>query len=125
MALLQVPKGSKEWWTKSRELLRMKGKCGGIPALKAEDGSWMRTAMDKANLLATTFAEKFNVPAAEDDEYSVPRVDNHNVQAGTPIPSVEFAEHILQSLKVDSATGPDLLPTRILKACAKYLAEPP
>ena len=123
-SLLQIPRGSKEWWTKSRELLRMKGTCDGIPALKAEDGSWVRTALDKANLLATTFAGEIHVPAAEENEYSVLRVDSHSVQAEAQMPSAEFAEHILQSLKTDSATGPYLLPSRILKACAKYLAEP-
>ena len=31
---------------------------------------------------------------------------------------------LLKNLKEDSATGPDLLPTKLLKACAEELAEP-
>ena len=35
-SLREMPCGSKAWWTKSRELFRMKGKCDGIPALKTD-----------------------------------------------------------------------------------------
>eukprot|EP00973_Karenia_brevis_P018804 2576631-Karenia_brevis.AAC.1 len=38
--------------------------------------------------------------------------------------SVESAEEALKTLRDDSATGPDLLPTRILKQCAGALALP-
>ena len=37
-------------------------------------------------------------------------------------PTVEAVEKTLASLDEDSAIGPDLIPTRILKRCAKVLA---
>ena len=40
-SLREMSRGSKAWWTKSRELLRMKGKCDGIPALKTDAGAWV------------------------------------------------------------------------------------
>ena len=36
----------------------------------------------------------------------------------------DIVEQILQELRSDSATGPDAIPTRILKECAKQLARP-
>ena len=38
------------------------------------------------------------------------------------LPTVEATEKALASLDEDSALGPDLVPTRILKRCAKVLA---
>ena len=40
------------------------------------------------------------------------------------LPSVDKAQHILESLRDDSATGPDNLPTHVLKTCARLLAAP-
>ena len=39
-------------------------------------------------------------------------------------PTVEATEKALASLDEDSALGPDLVPTRILKRCAKVLSYP-
>ena len=41
-----------------------------------------------------------------------------------PLPAEEDAAKTLGALKIDSATGPDLLPVRILKECAVQLAKP-
>eukprot|EP00973_Karenia_brevis_P009662 1303140-Karenia_brevis.AAC.1 len=49
-------------------------------------------------------------------------VDWHKCENSTL--SVESAEEALKTLRVDSATGPGLLPTRILKHCAGALALP-
>ena len=38
------------------------------------------------------------------------------------LPTIEATEQALASLDEDSALGPDLVPTRILKRCAKVLA---
>ena len=40
------------------------------------------------------------------------------------MPAEEDAAKTLGALKIDSATGPDLLPVRILKECAVQLAKP-
>ena len=41
-----------------------------------------------------------------------------------PLPTKKNAAKTLGTLKIDSATGPDLLPTRILRECAVQLAKP-
>ena len=51
-------------------------------------------------------------------------MDSPLVQVDVPLPSVDKAQHILESLRDDSATGPDNLPTHILKNCARLLAAP-
>ena len=40
------------------------------------------------------------------------------------MPPDEAATKILQGLKVDSATGPDMLPTKMLRKCADVLVKP-
>ena len=57
---------------------------------------------------------------AEDNEYSEIRYVQPLFFCGLPI--VEATEKELASLDEDSALGPDLVPTRILKRCAKALA---
>ena len=61
--LLELPQGSKLWWTKTRELLGEDAKVCNIPALKAEDGSWVVDAKERADLLARTMHE--NVSSAQ------------------------------------------------------------
>ena len=41
-----------------------------------------------------------------------------------PVPPEQEAANILRGLKEDSATGPDLLPTKMLRECADVLAKP-
>ncbi len=45
-------------------------------------------------------------------------------QTSVAEPTAERARAVLEALKVDSSTGPDILPTRILKECAAELAVP-
>ena len=92
---------------------------GGIAALKSRSGEWVRGATDKANLLATTFSEKFNIPAATVNEFTPLEVVQSRKQM--PRRSIDLVENVLSKLKADSATGPDLLPVRILKEFIEYL----
>ena len=93
-----------------------------IPALKDSTGEWRRSAGEKANVFAKTFAEKFILPGMTPNEYSElqfirPRATGQQVSA-------DSAHRVLMKLNEDSATGPDLLPTRILKVCADALCDP-
>ena len=76
----------------------------------------------KAQLFADTFSGKYNLPNAETNCYSEPRVNFVVPQRAMNVPSIDDAQHTLESLREDSATGPDMLPTTILKHCAKSLA---
>ena len=77
----------------------------------------------KANLFANTFSSKFVLPDERANEYS--HLKNGTSEQAFPLlPTVDAAEKMLQALNVDSGTGPDQLPARILKYCAKQLALP-
>ena len=120
--LLQLPRGSKCWWRKARALA-LKGRgVSGIPSL--QDGSkWCHAAEEKAELFAKTFSAKCAVPRLEVNEYSdVAQVILEEARFGGV--SEEVAVQVLKELKPDSATGPDLLPARILKECASELGKP-
>ena len=90
-SLREMPRGSKAWWTKSRELLRKKGKCDGIPALKTDAGEWAMAPGDKAKLFAESFVGQITLPDIRHNEYSTPRVDVHTVQERVPLPNIESA----------------------------------
>ena len=48
-----------------------------VPPLKADNGSWAISAQDKANLLASTFEKKAQLPEEESNRFSdiFPMVD--------------------------------------------------
>ena len=57
----------------------------------------------------------------EDNKYSeITILRETPAQAG--MPSIETTQKVLMHLDEDSALGPDLLPTRILKRCAAVIA---
>ena len=121
--LLDARRGSKLWWTTSRELLSQRARVQGIPALKETDGSWRYDAKGKADLLAESLRDKSTLPEKVSNEYSP--VERCLVNQRTPkeIP-VKLALSILSDLDEHSGTGPDLLPSRILKECCEQLAAP-
>ena len=93
-----------------------------IPALKDSTGEWRRSAGEKANVFAKTFAEKFILPGMTPNEYSELQFIRPGA-TGQQV-SADSAHRVLMKLNEDSATGPDLLPTRILKVCADALCDP-
>ena len=85
----------------------------------------MRDAEGKANLLAKTFAAKCHLPLAGTNRYT--EIDDVMVEWNADRSrtlTVEAVEKILSKLDENSATGPDLLPARILKHCENQLALP-
>ena len=48
--LLDMDRGSKEWWTKSRALLSGKVRTCSVPALLAGEGQWAKSAQGKADI---------------------------------------------------------------------------
>ena len=122
-AIARLPRGSKQWWTKTRELLMKAQKVCSVPALKSEEGEWVRDAKGKADLLADTFARKNLMREAEENQFS--GVQRRAVtMRSTDMPTEGGARHVLQHLDPSSATGPDELPTKILRECAECLARP-
>lgn len=121
--LQSLQQGSKVWWRLARKLALQAGPMSSIPALRGDDGSWATQSEAKANLLLKTFTAKFHVPSLVLNRFS-------ELISRQPldIPVLEITEDLaykhLSSLRVDSATGPDLLPAKILKIAAEELALP-
>ena len=121
--LRELRRGSKLWWRKSRALLHKLAATSSIPGLKTRSGDWILGAKAKADLLAQAFEEKFVMIEKESNRFS-------DVNPGVAQMSGFLAlrarngTRTLRNLRVDSATGPDGVSTRILKTCASELGFP-
>jgi hypothetical protein len=122
--LKEQPRASKGWWSMTRRLLSQKGRTCSIPALRKGDGEWCMGAEEKANHIADVFKNKYKMADAEVNDYSRIDVPHYREQKYLKEITEELAEKVLSDLRSDSATGPDELPSRILKECAKALARP-
>ena len=121
--LSQLPKGSKQYWSRSRQLMDRKSSTTSVPALKRPDGTWLLSSQEKANHFAEVFAAKCRLPAQAQGAYS--EICQASVQQSLgPLPDDALAFEKLRELDVTSALGPDLLPTRLLRFCASALAKP-
>ena len=121
--LLEAKPGSKQWWTLSRDLLLQITKVQSIPALKTEGGEWLHGPREKADLFANTLNGKYTLP--------IPIVNTYTVIQ--QLPGKQFIKHTwskknvcrsLEEIDASSGTGPDFLPARYLKMCAKELSGP-
>ena len=121
--LVEARRGSKPWWSLSRELLLQQARVESIPALKSSDGYWVHESGDKAELLAGSFGGKCILPGPITNEYSHLEL-NYCRQKSLKELTVGNALDTLADLDESSATGPDLLPARVLKQCRYHLAGP-
>jgi hypothetical protein len=120
--LLKLRGTSKLWWTKARELLDQESRSSSTPALRNAD-QWAIAPIEKATLIANRLCGKFCLPAAHANTYS--SVEQSDVkQTCVSLPQEDAVEQVLVNLDESSATGPDLVPARILKQCAKQLKVP-
>jgi hypothetical protein len=124
LQLQAMPKGAKVWWNKSRRLMQKKGVVSSVPVLKGPDNKWVLHAEDKADLFVDTFSKKYGLCAVEENEYTKLVGPQCAPQKQLAQLRENDAKHIMDKLKVDSGTGPDLLPARILKNCSAALAKP-
>ena len=121
--LAKLRRGSKQWWSLSKRLMNKAGSSTDIPALKRSDSSWARSPEEKADLFADTFSSKWILPNLVINGYTEDVTDNLLGDYFIPIRSGK-AKFFLASLDSSSGTGPDLLPTRLLKELAAQLAVP-
>jgi hypothetical protein len=121
--LVEARMGSKQWWNLSRELLLQQAKVESIPALKSGDGCWVYEPGGKAELLAESFGGKFILPSPVVNEYTDIECNPYK-QKYLREPKVEIVLDTLANLDENSATGPDMLPARVLKQCRYQLAAP-
>ena len=80
---------------------------------------------EKANVfLQNTFGGKYALPAKKKENNVSARRQCWPASEQATLDAKARALHFLKTLDADSGTGPDLLPSRILKACCEELAEP-
>ena len=120
--MAKIAHGSKRLWKEARKLALQSAGRENIPALRDAEGQWVRSADGKADLIARTLKAKFKLPENVDNEYTALPVGGAAGAAFHTTP--ELALEILEGLRSDSGTGPDLLPARILKALACELSTP-
>ena len=118
--LQELRAGSKLWWKRSRELLQRRVGTKGVAALKTADGAWLHGGKAKADLFGSTFTGKYALPPQAENAYSALGLVPSPAELTLPTEDLVLEE--LLALRVDSATGPDLLATRLLKECAFELA---
>ena len=102
----------KNWWSNVRRLMDRKQQVSNIPALK-QGAEWILEPEEKANCFVSAFAAKNVMIDAEANEYS--EIAYTHPILFCALPTIEATEKALASLDEDSALGPDLVPTWILK----------
>ena len=119
--LAKLNKYDKQWWRLNHELLTRTAKINSIPPLKDDHGVWHVQGIEKANLLASKFNSKCQLPPEVEDQY-VPRPDTK--QNTFYAIRTRSMLKCLQKLDVSCATGSDRLAARILRELAVVLALP-
>ena len=84
---------------------------------------WARDAAAKARLLAKTFADKWQLPPLCRNRFSVDPCTNHVLTGFVPL-RTRMMKYVLSAMDSTSATGPDGVPTRVLKECATEFRVP-
>ena len=119
-----MSRSSRGWWKLSNSLLTKATTTENIPALQRSDGTWATSSAEKAAELASVFREKAALPEREVNTYS-----DIGEYSGVPMSGflrirVRTVRKLLKKLDVHSGTGPDRLPTRILRTLCDELALP-
>ena len=122
--LKELSSSAKQWWKMSNSLQGRGKTSHGVQPLRRDDGTWARTALEKAELLSDTFLEKSKLPSECVNEYSaLPPGLGVTDDVFLPVRTRDV-ERQLKKIKEDSATGPDDVASRVLKRCCRSLARP-
>ena len=114
---------------KVKALVAKQTKTTSIPALNVA-GVWELDAKKKAAAFAECFLEKAVLPELVHNKFTPPSEERGAAQETTVYsanfvyPSASEVEALLRKLSADSSSGPDEVPTRILKECPSALAAP-
>ena len=119
--LRSLPKGSKRWWSLSKELMDFAPAKSGIPSLRGPSGDWVHDGQAKADLLAHAFSSKYHLPA-EIEEADEVLADPPTKMSNCVLVRERWVLRELRNLREDQSTGPDGLPARILRQCARQLS---
>ncbi len=124
--IASLSRGSKRWWSLSRELLCKTAPLSTVPPMKtAANQPWITAPEDKANLLANTFREKWRLPEVENflpcEDLGFSEEPNVRMSEFFLV-RCRWAKRCLRGIKDRKATGPDELPGRILRELACEIA---
>ena len=119
-----MPASSKRWRKLRSSLMMRGGQSSSILPLRSNTGEWILHAEQKANLFAKAFSSKIGLPELVTNAYTDVIDKSTGATSGLLPLRPRHALRFLKGLREDSGTGPDLLPTMILKRCAKTLALP-
>ena len=111
--IVALPRHSKDWWRLNKELLYRRSKASTIPPLK-EAGDWVLDPKENANVLAKTFQAKSSLPPP----VFGPKPEVESVATRMPefnLIRSRMLHRIIKSLKLNTASGPDGLPTRVFR----------
>ena len=129
--LRRLRQGSKQWWKLSQQLLTNPSKMTSIPPLlNSTTQQWSLDAPARARLLASTFTSRWTLPPTNDATHTT--TADTDVNQLPPLPTsthhtpttIKLVHRQLSTLDPDNSTGPDGIPTRILKRCARALTTP-
>ena len=115
---------SRGWWKLSGSLLTKARGTANIPPLKLNEDQWATTAQSKADELAKTFRAKSQLLQGETNAYTMLETATSHRMPGFLRLRVRDVRKLLKALDEFSGTGPDMLPSRVLKRCAEEIALP-
>ena len=113
--------GTKDWWNLINQQQGLDNE-DSIPPLSKPDGTAAISGTEKAELLASHFANKMRIP---DPSCSPPVLPSRTNARLTTCHTNEYeVRKLLKKINVNKALGPDSISPHILKKCASQLAAP-
>jgi len=100
------------------------GQTSAILPVRSQDGPWVLDPKAEADLFADVMGKKYVLPGAVNNEFSDIPYHSHTSQSGFSPIRKRHVEKVLKLLDEDSSSGPDKLPTKLLKRCSGALALP-
>ena len=116
-----LPVSSNKWWKLCGALMVKSSSSCNVPPLQGTDGVWALSPSAKAEVLAKSFQSKFTLAEGIDDDSTV---NGGAFESGFLLVRTRWTLQLLSKLGESSATGPDGIPSRVLKYCARELAYP-
>ena len=117
----QLPRGSKQWWSLAKQLMHKKSSTSIFPPIKDVSGVWRRDAEGKANAFATCWKAKNRLPP---ESHELPFFQVPSQILNLNVIRTRNTCRELSKLRLDQATGPDLIAAIFLRRLSKELALP-
>ena len=117
----KLPRSSKKWWTIAKQLMHRNSKQSMFPPLKLDDGQWIKEPIEKANAFAKCFSSKFVLPPEAHEQAFFPV---QPCMLDINIIRTRAVKNELSALRLNQASGPDLIGAVVLRTMSQVLALP-